>query len=533
MIPSDACGASVIPSDACGASGDTAVPDATGHFGPYGGRFVPEALVAAIDELTAAFESAPADASFRAEFDRLLRDYTGRPSPLTDVPTFSEHAGGARVLLKREDLNHTGSHKINNVLGQALLTQRIGKRRVIAETGAGQHGVATATAARAVRSRVHGLHGRGGHPAAGAQRGPDAAARRRGDSGDDRLAHAQGRHQRGDARLGDQRRDHPLPVRHRRRAAPVPADGARVPAGDRRRGAGAGARAGGPAAGRGRRLRRRRVQRDRHLHRLRPAMRRCAWSASRPAATASTPAGTPRRSPAARRACCTAPGPTCCRTRTARRSSRTRSRPAWTTRASARSTPSCTTSAAPSTAPVTDDEAMAAFALLSPHRGHHPGDRVGARAGRRPGARAGAAGWARSSSSTCPAAATRTSRPRRAYFGLGRRPGAGPLRVRARDTGRGSTMTRFGRAAAPARREAGRVDRLPAGRLPERRRVDRGDAAMSRRGRCRRGGRPVQRPGDGRADDPGGRGPGGAGRGRAPRRAAAVAAVATPARPRW
>src|SRR4051795_1917472 len=123
------------------------VPDATGHFGPYGGRFVPEALVAAIDELTAAFHETQADPEFRAELTRLLRDYVGRPSPLTDVPKFSEHAGGARVLLKREDLNHTGSHKINNVLGQALLTQRIGKKRVIAETGAGQHGVATATAA--------------------------------------------------------------------------------------------------------------------------------------------------------------------------------------------------------------------------------------------------------------------------------------------------------------------------------------------------------------------------------------------------
>jgi tryptophan synthase beta chain len=123
------------------------VPDEFGHFGPYGGRFVPEALVAAIDDLTAAFHATQADPEFRAELDRLLRDYTGRPSPLTDVPKFSEHAGGARVLLKREDLNHTGSHKINNVLGQALLTQRIGKKRVIAETGAGQHGVATATAA--------------------------------------------------------------------------------------------------------------------------------------------------------------------------------------------------------------------------------------------------------------------------------------------------------------------------------------------------------------------------------------------------
>jgi tryptophan synthase beta chain len=126
---------------------DAVVPDATGHFGQYGGRFVPEALVAAIDDLTAAFHETQADPAFQTELRDLLRDYTGRPSPLTDVPKFSEHAGGARVLLKREDLNHTGSHKINNVLGQALLTKRIGKKRVIAETGAGQHGVATATAA--------------------------------------------------------------------------------------------------------------------------------------------------------------------------------------------------------------------------------------------------------------------------------------------------------------------------------------------------------------------------------------------------
>src|SRR3954465_3076322 len=124
-----------------------AVPDATGHFGPHGGGFAPEALVAAIDDLTAAFHETQADPEFRAELARLLHDYSGRPTPLTDVPKFAEHAGGARVLLKREDLNHTGSHKINNVLGQALLTQKIGKKRVIAETGAGQHGVATATAA--------------------------------------------------------------------------------------------------------------------------------------------------------------------------------------------------------------------------------------------------------------------------------------------------------------------------------------------------------------------------------------------------
>lgn len=121
-------------------------PDERGHFGRYGGRFVPEALVAALDELTAAYDKARHDPDFLAELDRLHRDYTGRPSPLTDAPKLGEHAGGARILLKREDLNHTGSHKINNVLGQALLTKRMGKRRVIAETGAGQHGVATATA---------------------------------------------------------------------------------------------------------------------------------------------------------------------------------------------------------------------------------------------------------------------------------------------------------------------------------------------------------------------------------------------------
>ena len=116
-------------------------------FGDFGGRFMPESLIAAIDELTIAYEAAQADPVFRAELVELLESYAGRPSPITEVPRFAEHAGGARIFLKREDLNHTGSHKINNVLGQALLTQRLGKRRVIAETGAGQHGVATATAA--------------------------------------------------------------------------------------------------------------------------------------------------------------------------------------------------------------------------------------------------------------------------------------------------------------------------------------------------------------------------------------------------
>jgi tryptophan synthase beta chain len=121
-------------------------PDAKGHFGSYGGRLVPEALMAVIEEVTAAYDKVRTDQTFLDELDRLQQHYTGRPSPLYEATRLSEHAGGARLFLKREDLNHTGSHKINNVLGQALLAQRMGKNRVIAETGAGQHGVATATA---------------------------------------------------------------------------------------------------------------------------------------------------------------------------------------------------------------------------------------------------------------------------------------------------------------------------------------------------------------------------------------------------
>ncbi|WP_415676491.1 tryptophan synthase subunit beta [Tsukamurella hominis] len=121
-------------------------PDGTGHWGAWGGRHVPEALMAVIEEVTAEFEKVRSDREFLAELDRLQRQYTGRPSPLYPCVRLNEHAGGAKVYLKREDLNHTGSHKINNVLGQVLLAKRMGKPRVIAETGAGQHGVATATA---------------------------------------------------------------------------------------------------------------------------------------------------------------------------------------------------------------------------------------------------------------------------------------------------------------------------------------------------------------------------------------------------
>jgi tryptophan synthase beta chain len=118
-----------------------------GYFGPYGGRFVPETLIGALDELDAAFREAWAEDAFRAEFDRALREIAGRPSELYFASRLTEHCGGAKIYLKREDMNHTGAHKINNTLGQVLLARRMGKPRVIAETGAGQHGVATATAA--------------------------------------------------------------------------------------------------------------------------------------------------------------------------------------------------------------------------------------------------------------------------------------------------------------------------------------------------------------------------------------------------
>jgi tryptophan synthase beta chain len=124
----------------------TRVPDTAGRFGPFGGRYIPETLTRALDELLAEYDKAAADPAFQAELAGLYKNYVGRPSPLYFARRLSERCGGARIYLKREDLNHTGSHKINNTLGQALLTLRMGKRRVIAETGAGQHGVAIATA---------------------------------------------------------------------------------------------------------------------------------------------------------------------------------------------------------------------------------------------------------------------------------------------------------------------------------------------------------------------------------------------------
>ncbi|PYV16592.1 MAG: tryptophan synthase subunit beta, partial [Acidobacteria bacterium] len=122
-------------------------PDARGRYGPYGGRFVPETLMGPLQELERAYGEARRDPSFQAELDALLRSYSGRPTPLSPARRLSQEIGRGRIYLKREDLNHTGAHKINNALGQILLARRMGKRRIIAETGAGQHGVATATVA--------------------------------------------------------------------------------------------------------------------------------------------------------------------------------------------------------------------------------------------------------------------------------------------------------------------------------------------------------------------------------------------------
>ncbi len=194
-------------------------PDEHGHFGIFGGRFVAETLMPLILDLEKAYNAAKADPAFQAEMNGHLRDYVGRPSPLYFAERLTEHlrevsaasgrAGGAKIYFKREELNHTGSHKVNNVLGQIMLARRMGKKRIIAETGAGQHGVATATLCARFGLRMRGLYGRGRRGAAAAQCDPHGDAGRKGVSGAVGHAHAEGRHERGAARLGHQRRTTP------------------------------------------------------------------------------------------------------------------------------------------------------------------------------------------------------------------------------------------------------------------------------------------------------------------------------------
>ena len=224
-----------ISKSAASAPASSHVPDAHGRFGSFGGRYVPETLMRALDELVAAYDAAKRDPQFALELAELLKDYVGRPSPLYLARRLSEQCGGAHIYLKREDLNHTGAHKINNCIGQALLTVRMGKPRIIAETGAGQHGVATATALRLFglecqvymgeedvrRQKLNVFKMR----ALGAEVRPVT-------SGSRTLRDA----------INEAMRDwmatvetHALHHRQRRRAAPVPADGARLPVGDRPR----------------------------------------------------------------------------------------------------------------------------------------------------------------------------------------------------------------------------------------------------------------------------------------------------------
>ncbi len=220
-------------------------PDENGHFGIYGGRFVAETLMPLILELEKAYAAAKEDPAFQKEMDGYLTHYVGRPSPLYFAERLTNHfrdvsaakggGGGAKIYFKREELNHTGAHKVNNVLGQIMLARRMGKTRIIAETGAGMHGVATATLVRALRLALHRLHGRGRRRAAEAECVSHEDAGRRGGAGAVRLEDAEGCDERGAARLGDQCRRHLLLHRHGRRPASLSDDGARLPVRHRQR----------------------------------------------------------------------------------------------------------------------------------------------------------------------------------------------------------------------------------------------------------------------------------------------------------
>ncbi|BCB73960.1 hypothetical protein Pflav_003700 [Phytohabitans flavus] len=316
------------------------LPDVSGHFGRYGGRFVPEALIAALDQLDQAYRHALADEAFQAEFGRLLRDYAGVPSLLYRADRFSA-AAGARIFLKREDLNHTGAHKVRNVLGQALLTKRMGKTRVIAETGAGQHGVATATAAALMDlecvvymgevdterqalnvARMKMLGATVIPVKTGSRTLKDAIN----EALRDWVSTVDDTHY----LLGTAAGPHPFPgmVRDFVRGIGVEArqqildqTGALPDA--------VSACVGGGSNAIG-------------IFHAFVGTRASGCTGSRAAARASRPTGTRPGSAAARRACCTAPGPMCSRTRTGRPSSRIRSPPGSITRAWGRSTPGCT-----------------------------------------------------------------------------------------------------------------------------------------------------------------------------------------------
>ena len=238
----------------------------TSVFGTYGGRYVPETLIPALDELERGWREALADDAFHAEL-HAPRDDVRRPPDAAHAR--ERFAPGKRIYLKREDLLHTGAHKLNNALGQAVLARRLGKQRIVAETGAGQHGVATATVCATLRLRVRRLHGRGRHAPAEAERRAHGPARRRGAPRRLRHEDAEGSDERGDPRLDHERRDDALPDRLVRRPRAVPGARRRAAVRDRPRGARAAAsRAEGRLPEAVVAVRRRRLERDRHVPRL-------------------------------------------------------------------------------------------------------------------------------------------------------------------------------------------------------------------------------------------------------------------------
>ena len=261
-------------------------PDERGHFGIYGGRFVAETLMPLILDLEKAYAEAKADPAFRREMDGHLKNYVGRPSPLYFAERLTAHFGGAKIYFKREDLNHTGAHKVNNVLGQIMLAKRMGKPRVIAETGAGMHGVATATlcAKFGLECVVYMGAVDVGRQQPNVLRmkalGAEVRAGRVG------REDAQGRDERGAARLGHQRRRHVLLHRHGRGPASLSDDGARLPVDHRQRDARADAGGRRPAAGLADRLHRRRLERDGAVPSVPRRPRRSKSTASRRRATA-------------------------------------------------------------------------------------------------------------------------------------------------------------------------------------------------------------------------------------------------------
>ena len=347
-------------------------PDARGYFGEFGGRFVPETLVEPVEELERAYFQVRDDPEFAAELAHLLKHYVGRPTPLYEARRLAKEYGGARIFLKREDLTHTGAHKINNALGQALLAVRMGKRRIVAETGAGQHGVATATVCALLGLECHVYMGSEdmARQALNVFRmrllGADVCPV---DSGSKTLKDAINEAMRDWVTnvadtyylLGSVLGPHPYPLMVREFQSVIGKE-ARVQVLEQT----------GKLPRADRRVHRRRQQRHGHLRRVHRRQATCGSSASKPAAKRSSAGATPRDLPAAAKASCRARGRSCFRTTMGTSMRRIRFRRVSTTRRSDPSTRGCARSAAQSTRTASDAEALEAFQLLGELEGILP-----------------------------------------------------------------------------------------------------------------------------------------------------------------